>query len=250
MSNSTSSNPYGPSPSRREVKQIQRALCSGSFCRKCFAKEGIKQCSKVCIRAIVTIFLTNLSVQNNLLLTRGALSVQNGWDIYSHFSSVKRRTGEIMNWLLNIDRGLLGRSISNAVLHKQKTTQTWRNYVKFLWQTFFSDATLIEVLIILKLELHQKPDMEQPFRAQIIIGFEPGASIWVYPVHPWIWRKNHGYLYGYANTERKYGHRKAGEWAWDSRRLWSWNNCQETALGMDMHRVRTCTLHSILLPWD
>ena len=44
-------------------------------------REGRNQAvaaSKVCIRAIVTIFLTNLSVQNNLLLTRGALSVQNG----------------------------------------------------------------------------------------------------------------------------------------------------------------------------
>ena len=82
----------------------------------------------------------------------------------------------------------------------------------------------IEALIILKLELLEKPDTEEPFRAQIIIGFEPtnivdffrffkpsavidancpfsdkrigktshnfllvrtwGASIWVYPVHP------------------------------------------------------------------
>ena len=35
----------------------------------------------------------------------------------------------------------------------------------------------IEVLIILKLELLQKPDTDQPFRAQIIIGFEPTSIV-------------------------------------------------------------------------
>ena len=35
----------------------------------------------------------------------------------------------------------------------------------------------IEVLIILKLELLRKPDTEQSFRAQIIIGFEPTSIV-------------------------------------------------------------------------
>jgi len=35
----------------------------------------------------------------------------------------------------------------------------------------------IEVLIILKLELLEKPDTEEPFRAQIIIGFEPTSIV-------------------------------------------------------------------------
>jgi len=35
----------------------------------------------------------------------------------------------------------------------------------------------IEVLIIHKLELLQKPDTDQPFRAQIIIGFEPASVV-------------------------------------------------------------------------
>jgi len=35
----------------------------------------------------------------------------------------------------------------------------------------------IEVLIILKFKLLQKPDTEQPFRAQIIIGFEPTSIV-------------------------------------------------------------------------
>jgi len=35
----------------------------------------------------------------------------------------------------------------------------------------------IEVLIILKLGLLQKPDNEKPFRAQIVIGFEPTSIV-------------------------------------------------------------------------
>ena len=80
------STPYGPSPSHREVKILWRAWCSGSFFRKCQMKEGIKQCSKACPRPTIRlrIFLTDLSVQNSLLLTRGALLVLDGIDLHWH----------------------------------------------------------------------------------------------------------------------------------------------------------------------
>ena len=81
MSSSTTSTLYGPLPSRKEVKILRRVWCS-EFCRKCQTKEGIKRCSKVCTGTIVEVrvFLTDLSVQNSLLLTRGALLVQDGID--------------------------------------------------------------------------------------------------------------------------------------------------------------------------